>query len=58
MGGSDLGYVDLPNLKLEQDINSTVVLGNLDETMLIIEGVLGGSEFGMAPRKFRKSQRL
>lgn len=47
MGGSDLGYVDLPNLMLEQDISSTVVLGNLNETMLVNEAVLGEGDFGV-----------
>lgn len=46
MGGSDLGYIDLPNLMLEQDIFSTVVLGNLNTSMLVNEALLGSGELG------------
>ncbi|KAJ5259600.1 hypothetical protein N7478_012581 [Penicillium angulare] len=46
MGGSDLGYVDLPNLMLKQEGTSTVVLGKINETMLVQEALLGSGEFG------------
>lgn len=46
MGGADLGYVDLPNLMLEQSVFSTVVLGNIDINMLIHQAMWGDGEFG------------
>ncbi|KAJ5088881.1 hypothetical protein N7456_012497 [Penicillium angulare] len=46
MGGSDLGYVDLPSLMLKQENTSTVVLGKVNETMLVQEALLGSGEFG------------
>ncbi|KAJ6111838.1 hypothetical protein N7523_007899 [Penicillium sp. IBT 18751x] len=46
MGGSDLGYVDLPNLMLQQDISSTIVLGNINTSMLVHEAILGSGELG------------
>ncbi|KAJ5174614.1 uncharacterized protein N7482_000491 [Penicillium canariense] len=46
MGGSSLGYVDLPNLKLEQYNTTAVVLGNVDESMLIQEVVWGDGDSG------------
>jgi hypothetical protein len=45
-GGSDLGYVDLPNLILEQDITRTLVLGNVNTLMLMNEAILGDGELG------------
>ncbi|KAJ5642469.1 hypothetical protein N7490_006469 [Penicillium lividum] len=44
MAGSSLGYVDMPNLILSQDICSTVVLGHVDESMLIREVLLDSSD--------------
>jgi hypothetical protein len=46
LGGSDLGYVDLPNLMLEQDITSTLVLGDINTSMLVNEAILGDGELG------------
>ncbi|KAJ5197982.1 uncharacterized protein N7498_007099 [Penicillium cinerascens] len=46
MGGSDLGYIDLPNLMLQQDVSSSVVLGNLDISMLVHEALFGDGELG------------
>ncbi|KAJ5725025.1 uncharacterized protein N7483_006382 [Penicillium malachiteum] len=47
MGGSALGNVDLPNLKLEQDISSAVVLIKVNESMLIDEALLGDGSLGV-----------
>ncbi|KAJ5099055.1 hypothetical protein N7532_006056 [Penicillium argentinense] len=41
MGGDELGYVDLPNLKLEENISDNIVLGNVDKSKLIQEALLG-----------------
>lgn len=46
MGGSDLGYVDLPNLMLQQVISNTIVLGNINTSMLVNEAILGSGELG------------
>lgn len=46
MGGSDLGYIDLPNLMLQQDITSTLVLGNLNTSMLVNEALFGDGDIG------------
>lgn len=46
MGGSSLGYVDLPNLMLEQDIFTTDVLAQINETMLIHQAFLS-NEIGV-----------
>ena len=45
MGGSPLGYVDLPNLMLEQDKSDTIVLVNVNESMLVKEA-LGAEDIG------------
>ncbi|KAJ6031633.1 hypothetical protein N7540_002365 [Penicillium herquei] len=47
MGGSTLGYVDLPNLMLEQDVSSAVVLIKVNESMLIDEALLGDNSLGV-----------
>ncbi|KAJ5776606.1 uncharacterized protein N7511_001617 [Penicillium nucicola] len=47
MGGSDLGYVDLPYLFLDKNGTTTEVLGSIDTSMLIHEAVLGDDDFGM-----------
>ncbi|KAJ5226886.1 uncharacterized protein N7469_006892 [Penicillium citrinum] len=44
LGGDNLGYVDLPNLKLGKDVKDTVVLGQVDKSMLIREAFLGDGE--------------
>lgn len=46
MGGSTLGYVDIPNLILQQTNTSAVVLGNVDMSMLIREFVWGDEDSG------------
>jgi hypothetical protein len=46
MGGSDLGWVDLPYLLLEQTTSNTVVLGSVDKEMLIHEAISGDDEIG------------
>ncbi|KAJ6111257.1 hypothetical protein N7486_003492 [Penicillium sp. IBT 16267x] len=46
MGGSSLGYIDMPNLMLNQDISSAVVLGQIDESMLVQEALLGDGDVG------------
>lgn len=46
MGGSNLGYVDIPNLMLQQENTTAVVLGNVDESMLIREFVWGDGDSG------------
>ena len=46
MGGSSLGYIDMPNLMLNQDISSAVVLGQVDESMLVQEALLGDGDVG------------
>ncbi|KAJ5925788.1 hypothetical protein N7454_007298 [Penicillium verhagenii] len=46
MGGSSLGYIDMPNLTLDQGASSTVVLGQVDESMLVHEALLGNGGFG------------
>lgn len=44
MGGDKLGYVDLPDLKLEKDITNTVVQGQIDKSKLIQEAFLGDGD--------------
>ncbi|KAJ6073170.1 hypothetical protein N7467_011255 [Penicillium canescens] len=46
MGGSDLGYVDLPYLFLDKNGATTEVFGSIDKSMLIHEAVLGDDDFG------------
>lgn len=46
MGGSPLGYVDLPNLMLVQNITTTDVLGNINLTSLT-DAALGSSDLGV-----------
>ncbi|EAW08095.1 DUF3712 domain-containing protein [Aspergillus clavatus NRRL 1] len=48
VGDTSLGYVDLPNLTIEGDIVNTVVLGSIDETLLIKKGLWESSntDFG------------
>ncbi|KAJ5673691.1 hypothetical protein N7507_002818 [Penicillium longicatenatum] len=46
MGGSSLGYIDMPDLTLNQDISSAVVLGHVDESMLVQEALLGDGDIG------------
>jgi hypothetical protein len=46
MGGSPLGYVDLPNLMLEQNITTTDVLGQVDISSLV-DAALGSDDFGV-----------
>ena len=46
MGGSSLGYVDLPNLMLEQDSTSTEVWGHVNISMLVDQALLGDGDFG------------
>lgn len=46
MGGSKLGYVDIPNLMLQQENTTAIVLGNVDESMLIREFVWGDGDSG------------
>ena len=47
MGGSTLGYVDLPNLMLDQNTSSAVVLIKVNESMLIDEALLGDGDLGV-----------
>ncbi|KAJ5614856.1 hypothetical protein N7528_008510 [Penicillium herquei] len=47
MGGSTLGYVDLPNLMLDQSTSSAVVLIKVNESMLIDEALLGDGDLGV-----------
>ncbi|KAJ5492922.1 hypothetical protein N7539_001668 [Penicillium diatomitis] len=44
LNGSKLGYLDVPNLKLEPDHTSAVVLGYIDESMLIREFIWGNGD--------------
>jgi len=44
MAGKPLGYVDLPNLMLEQPTSSTMVLGQVDTDMLVDQAVNGDGE--------------
>ncbi|KAJ5995529.1 hypothetical protein N7481_002506 [Penicillium waksmanii] len=44
MGGDKLGYVDLPNLKLGNDITDTVVRGQVDKSKLVEEALLGDGD--------------
>lgn len=44
MGGDDLGYVDLPNLKLAKDTSNAVVLGQVDKSKLIHEALWGDGD--------------
>ncbi|OQD70684.1 hypothetical protein PENPOL_c001G03510 [Penicillium polonicum] len=46
LGGSDLGWVDLPYLFLGKSISSTVVLGSVDKEMLIHEAISGDDDIG------------
>jgi hypothetical protein len=46
MGGSDLGWVELPYLKLEKTVSSSVVLGSVDKGMLVHEA-LRSDDFGV-----------
>lgn len=46
LGGSKIGYVDIPNLMLQQTNTSAVVLGNVDMSMLIREFVWGDGDNG------------
>ncbi|KAJ5129771.1 Protein of unknown function DUF3712 [Penicillium bovifimosum] len=46
MGGEDLGWVELPYLKLEKTISSAVVLGSIDKKMLI-HGAVQSDDFGV-----------
>ena len=46
MGGTDLGYVDLPYLFLDKNGTTTEVLGSIDKSMIIHEAVLGDDDFG------------
>jgi hypothetical protein len=46
MGGSDLGYVDLPYLFLDKIGTTTEVFGSINKSMLIHEAVLGDDDFG------------
>ncbi|CAI7651013.1 unnamed protein product [Penicillium crustosum] len=46
LGGSDLGWVDLPYLFLGKSISSTVVLGSVDKEMLIHEAIAGDDDIG------------
>ncbi|CEJ56143.1 hypothetical protein PMG11_02364 [Penicillium brasilianum] len=46
LGGSNLGYVDIPNLMLQQENTTAVVLGSVDESMLIREVVWGDGDSG------------
>lgn len=46
LGGSKLGYVDIPNLMLQQTNTSAVVLGNVDMSMLLKEFVWGDGDNG------------
>ncbi|KAF7719761.1 Uncharacterized protein PECH_005678 [Penicillium ucsense] len=44
LNGSKLGYLDVPNLNLEPDHTSAVVLGYIDESMLIREFIWGNED--------------
>ncbi|KAJ5513597.1 hypothetical protein N7463_003149 [Penicillium fimorum] len=46
MGGSELGWVDLPYLFLEKTISSAVVLGSVDKERLIHEAISGDDDIG------------
>ncbi|KAF4760657.1 hypothetical protein HAV15_007684 [Penicillium sp. str.  len=46
LGGSDLGWVDLPYLFLGKSISSSVVLGSVDKEMLIHEAISGDDDIG------------
>ncbi|KAJ5523684.1 hypothetical protein N7494_010334 [Penicillium frequentans] len=46
MGGSSLGYIDMPNLTLNQGVSNAVVLGQVDESMLVQEALLGDGDVG------------
>ncbi|OQE47054.1 hypothetical protein PENCOP_c001G01929 [Penicillium coprophilum] len=46
MGGSELGWVDLPYLFLEKTTSSAVVLGSVDKGRLIHEAISGDDEIG------------
>lgn len=47
MGGTALGYVDLPNLTLHQGNGTTQVLGNVNKAMLTKEALGEGHELGV-----------
>ncbi|KAJ5161833.1 hypothetical protein N7492_007225 [Penicillium capsulatum] len=47
MGGSALGYVDLPNLTLHRGNGTTQVQGNVDKAMLTKEALGDGHELGV-----------
>ncbi|KAJ5912278.1 hypothetical protein N7504_001161 [Penicillium tannophilum] len=46
MGGSSLGYIEMPDLTLNQGISNAVVLGQVDESMLVQEALLGDGDVG------------
>ncbi|KAJ5786930.1 uncharacterized protein N7503_012142 [Penicillium pulvis] len=46
MGGSSLGYIDMPNLTFSQGVSNAVVLGQVDESMLVQEALLGDGDVG------------
>ncbi|KAJ5692873.1 hypothetical protein N7462_002296 [Penicillium macrosclerotiorum] len=46
MGGTSLGYVDLPHLMLEQHNTSTLALGNVNKSMLIQEVIWSDGDSG------------
>ncbi|CRG82754.1 hypothetical protein PISL3812_00100 [Talaromyces islandicus] len=46
MGDSPLGYVDLPNLMLEKNVTTTVVLGNVSISTLV-DAAFGSDDFGV-----------
>ncbi|KAJ5835519.1 hypothetical protein N7447_001545 [Penicillium robsamsonii] len=46
MGGSELGWVDVPYLFLQKTISSAVVLGSVDKERLIHEAISGDDDIG------------
>ncbi|KAJ5550491.1 hypothetical protein N7535_001567 [Penicillium sp. DV-2018c] len=46
MGGEELGWVELPYLKLEKTISNSVVLGSVDKRMLV-HGAFQSDDFGI-----------
>ena len=46
MGGSELGWVDLPHLLLGKPASSAVVLGSVDKSRLIHEAISGDDDLG------------
>ncbi|KAF3386245.1 hypothetical protein F1880_000279 [Penicillium rolfsii] len=46
LDGAKLGYVDIPNLMLQQENTTAAILGNVDESMLIREFVWGDGDSG------------